>query len=316
MIIDCDPGIDDAMALALAAGSPELEILGITTVAGNVDLDRTTANALRLREFLGMDEVPVVTGSPGPLSGDRAPREDRPHGISGLGTVVLPEAARPPAAGHAAGFLVETVRSRPGEVTLVAVGPLTNIALALRAEPRLAEWARGLVLLGGSYTRRPAAPDFNMAADPEAAAVVFGAGWTVTAIGVDIAGRARAPGAVVEAMRATGRLGGELLVPCVEFPGRARGAGGPAVYDVCAVAHVIDPAVTVTVPAAVTVETAGDRSEPGARPDPDTGPAPGTTLADLRPRGPANALVATGLDVDRFWELTLAAYRGLGRRLG
>ncbi|GIH77848.1 ribonucleoside hydrolase [Planobispora longispora] len=353
MIIDCDPGLDDALALALACAAPELEIVGITTVAGNATLERTTANALRLRAFLGAGETPVVPGSADALAGHGLARENSPHGPSGLGSVVLPEAPSPPAGGHATAFLIEAVGAHPGEITLVALGPPTNIALAVRAEPRLAEWARGLVVLGGRHTRRAIAPDFNFAADPEAAAVVFGAGWTVTAIGVDVAGQARAGDAVVAEMRALGRLGRELLVPCVEFPGRAGGPGGPAVHDACAVACVIDPGVVTTAPAAVTVVTGpdpgsgpghgGGGSGPDARPatgpdarsDPDPGagagsssgsgsgsgeataaPVPGTTVTDLRPERPANAVVATALDTDRFWELTLSAYRRLARRLG
>ncbi|GGS92752.1 ribosylpyrimidine nucleosidase [Planobispora rosea] len=329
IIIDCDPGLDDALALALACAAPGLEIAGITTVAGNATLERTTVNALRLRAFLGADEVPVVPGSAGALAGHGLARHNSPHGVSGLGAVALPEVCPPPAGGHAADFLAEAVRAHPGEITLLALGPLTNIALAVRAEPRLVEQVRGLVVLGGRHTRRAPVPDFNLAADPEAAAVVFGAGWTVTAIGVDVAGQARAGDAVVAEMRTLGRLGRELLVPCVEFPRRAGGPGGPAVHDACAVACVIDPGVVTTAPAAVTVVTgpgtapgtgSGDSGGSGGGKsgggETAAGPAPGTTVTDLRPGRPANAVVATALDADRFWELALSSYRRLAHRLG
>ncbi|GAA3157123.1 nucleoside hydrolase [Planomonospora alba] len=312
VIVDCDPGVDDALALAFALGSPELEVLGVTTVAGNVSLERATGNALRLREFLGAHGVPVVPGSPRALVRDGPERTGRAHGPSGLGAAVLPEPLLPAADGHAADFIAETVRDRPGEVVLIAIGPLTNVALALRQEPRVSEWARDLVVVGGPPG--PAAPPgaagpdpgFNLAADPEAAAVVFGAGRPVTAIGLGVSARARAGPAVRQRMRALGRLGRELLVPCVESYGRARGddpAQGPPVHDACAVARVVDPRVVPAVPARVTVDTGG----------PETA---GTAVAVRHPDGPANALVATGLDAGRCWELALAAYGRLAARLG
>ena len=142
IIIDCDPGIDDALAIVLAHGSSELEILGITTVGGNVDLDRTTDNALRLREFLGFAEVPVTAGSAGALLRSRVDAA-RVHGVSGLGGAPLPPATLPVTDGHAVDFIIETLRADPGEVTLVAIGPLTNVALAVLKEPRIVDWARG-----------------------------------------------------------------------------------------------------------------------------------------------------------------------------
>ena len=135
IIIDCDPGIDDALALAFAHGDPGLEVCGITTVAGNVGLDLTTANALRVRDFAGMGHVPVVPGSGQPLLRPVLHAGDI-HGGTGLGGEQLP--ARCPAApGHAVDYLVDSISAAPGEITLVAIGPLTNIALAIRREPAL-----------------------------------------------------------------------------------------------------------------------------------------------------------------------------------
>ncbi|GAA0389715.1 nucleoside hydrolase [Microbispora corallina] len=297
VLIDCDPGIDDALAIALAHGSPALEIVGITTVGGNVALDLTTANALRLREYLGFPDVPVVPGSPGALL---RPRLDAAavHGDSGLGEVRLPPATLPPAPGHAVDFIIETLRARPGEITLTAIGPLTNVALAVRREPRLVEWARELVILGGSYTRGNITPatEFNMAADPEAAAIVFSAGWTVTMIGLDVSRSALATGAVLERMRALGTLGEDLLVPCAEFYGMVTATEGPAIHDACAVAYLIDPSLIEIEPAVVEVETLGRLTS-------------GMTVVDfdLRGRTP-NALVGTSIDVARFWDLAMSAY--------
>jgi purine nucleosidase len=304
IIIDCDPGIDDALAITLAHGSPALDILGITTVGGNVNLGYTTGNALRLREFLGFPGIPVTAGSAGALL--RTPVDAAAvHGELGLGEARLPEATLPLGEGHAADFIIETLRAAPGEVTLVAIGPLTNVALALLKEPRIVEWAREFAILGGSYTRGNFSPaaEFNIAADPEAAAIVFDAGWTVTMIGLDVSRQALAVGEVVDRMRTMGRLGADLLVPCVEFYGMVTATEGPAVHDACAIAYLIDPSLVTVEPAVVQVETSGRFTS-------------GMTVTDftLAGRSP-NALVGTSLDVPRFWDLVLRVYEDVARRI-
>jgi purine nucleosidase len=304
VLIDCDPGIDDALALALAAGSRALDVVGVTTVGGNVDLSLTTANALALREFLQLGDVPVTPGSAGALM-RRTVRAAHVHGTTGLGDVVLPAPERGPSDGHAVDFIVETLRAAPGEITLVAVGPLTNIALAVRREPRVVEWARDLVIMGGSYTRgntNPAA-EFNMLADPEAAAIVFDAGWTVTMLGLDVTLSALVTSAVLDRMRPLGRLA-DLLVPAAQFYGVVTADGGPAIHDACAVAYVLEPSLFTCVPAVVNVETTGTYTR-------------GMTVTDFKlgDRRP-NALVATSLDVKGFWDLVMGAYERLAGRLG
>jgi purine nucleosidase len=304
VLIDCDPGIDDAMALALAAGVPGLDVVAITTVGGNVDLSLTTANALALREFLDLGDVPVIAGSSGALL-KRTVRAATVHGETGLGGVVLPAPRLTAREGHAADCIIETLRAAPGEITLVAVGPLTNVALAVLREPRIVEWARDLVIMGGSFTRgnhNPAA-EFNILADPEAAQIVFGAGWTVKMLGLDVTLTAVVTNAVLDRMRPLGRLA-ELLVPAAQFYGEVTDDSGPAIHDACAVAYVADPSLVAMTPAVVNVETIGEYTR-------------GMTVVDfrLREREP-NALVATGLDVGRFWDLMLGAYRELAGRLG
>ncbi|MEV0144370.1 MULTISPECIES: nucleoside hydrolase [unclassified Nonomuraea] len=305
LLIDCDPGIDDALALALVAGSPSLELAGVTTVGGNVDLALTTANALALREFLDLGEVPVVPGSPGALLRNVI-RADRVHGSSGLGDAVLPPATRPAGDGHAVDFIVETLRAAPGEITLVAIGPLTNIALAVRKEPRVVEWARDFVIMGGSYTRgntNPAA-EFNILADPEAAAIVFDAGWTVTMLGLDVTLTALVTTDVLDRVRPLGRLAELLVVPAATAYGMVTADGGPAIHDACAIAYVLDPSLFTCVPAVVQVETAGRYTS-------------GMTVTDFKVGDRrSNALVATSLDVKRFWDVVLDAYAGLAARLG
>jgi purine nucleosidase len=320
IILDCDPGIDDALAIAFAHGHPGLDLLGITTVAGNVGLALTTANALAVCEFIGAAGTPVTAGTARPLV--RPPLDARQvHGEGGLGGAALPPAVAGPAAGHAVDYLIEVLGAAPGEITLVATGPLTNIALAVRREPRLAEWVREFVIMGGSAGRGNTTPaaEYNMWADPEAAAVVFGAGWTVVMLGLDVTLRTGAGPAVLERMGELGPLGTELLLPalgryrsgCGDTPARRGLAGpagsppreaGPAVHDVCAVAWVAEPSLFGLVPARVQVETAGQLTS-------------GMTVTDFEASGPGNARVAIDIDVDGFWELTLGAYRRVARAM-
>jgi purine nucleosidase len=300
IILDCDPGIDDALAIAFAHGHPGLDLLGITTVAGNVGLAQTTANALAVCQFIGAGETSVTAGCAGPLL--RPALDARQvHGESGLGGATLPPPAAAPAAGHAVDYIIDTIGTARGEITLVATGPLTNIALAVRHEPRLADWVREFVIMGGSAGRGNTTPaaEYNMWADPEAAAMVFQAGWTVVMLGLDVTLRTGVSPSVLERMGELGRLGTELLLPALERDRLVHEPTGPAVHDVCAVAWVAAPTLFGLVPARVQVETAGRLTS-------------GMTLTDFEAAGSAdggNARVAMDIDVDGFWELTLAAYR-------
>jgi len=300
IILDCDPGIDDALAIAFAHGHPGIDLVGITTVAGNVGLAQTTANALAVREFIGAVGTPVTAGCAGPLL--RPARDARQvHGAGGLGGATLPPPTAFPAAGHAVDYIIDTVGTARGGITLVATGPLTNIALAVRREPRLAEWVRELVIMGGSAGRGNTTPaaEYNMWADPEAAAVVFGAGWTVVMLGLDVTLRTGAGPAVLDRMGELGPLGTGLLLPALERYRSVHEPGGPAVHDVCAVAWVAAPKLFSLVPARVQVETVGRLTS-------------GMTVTDFQATGEpggGNALVAMDIDVDGFWELTLATYR-------
>jgi purine nucleosidase len=299
IILDCDPGIDDALAIAFAHGHPGLELAGITTVAGNVGLAKTTANALAVCEFIGAAGTPVTAGCAGPLL--RPALDARQvHGDSGLGGAVLPAPSASPAAGHAIDYIIDTVRAAPGEITLVATGPLTNIALAVRREPRLADWVRGFVIMGGSAGRGNVTPaaEYNIWADPEAAAAVFRAGWVVTMLGLDVTLQTSATAAVLARMRDLGRLGTDLLLPALEQYRSVSEPAGPPVHDVCAVAWVAEPGLFGLVPARVQVELTGQFTT-------------GMTVTDFEFPGEMNSgntMVAMRIDVAGFWDVTLGTY--------
>ena len=307
IILDCDPGIDDALAIAFAHGHPGIELVGITSVAGNVGLAKTTANALAVCEFIGAAGTPVTAGCDGPLVRPAIDAREV-HGDSGLGGARLPAPARGPAPGHAIDYIIDTIGAAPGEITLVATGPLTNIALAVKREPRLAGWVRDFAIMGGSSGRGNVTPaaEYNIWADPEAAAAVFRADWTVTMLGLDVTLRTGATAAVRQRMRDLGRLGTELLLPALEQYMSVSEPGGPPVHDVCAVAWVAQPDVFGLAPARVQVETVGQLTA-------------GMTVTDFEVAGLAdggNARVATHIDVDRFWELTLGVYAEVAAAMG
>jgi purine nucleosidase len=307
IILDCDPGIDDALAIAFAAGSPEIELAGLTTVAGNVELAKTTANALAVASFVGLGSVPVTAGCGTPLLRP-ALHAGHVHGESGLGGAVLPAPARTAEAGHAIDYIIAAAAAAPGEITLVATGPLTNIGLALRREPRLASWVGDFVIMGGSASRGNVTPaaEFNIWADPEAAAIVFGAPWPngVRMIGLDVTLLARATAAVQDRMRTLGALGSTLLLPALaQYRDSADTAGEPPVHDVCAVVSIADPSVFTYTPAVVQVETHGSLTS-------------GMTVTDFSESNIPNARVATGIAADRFWDVTLDAYASVAARMG
>ncbi len=317
VILDCDPGIDDALAIAFACGHPGLDLRAVTTVAGNIGLAQATANALSVLEFAGHPDVPVAAGSPVPLL---RPHVDarHVHGESGLGRSRLPQPRGRPRDVSATDLIVDTIGASPGEITLVATGPLTNVALAVRRQPALARQVADLVIMGGSATRGNVTPaaEFNIAVDPEAAAIVFGAGWRVTMVGLDVTLQARADPAVRERLVGLGRLGSGLLLPALSgyrgaddttpAPLRPPGPGpagpvaaGPAVHDVCALALVAEPGLFGCHPARVEVETVGRWTA-------------GMTVTEFGAQATeCNALVATSIDVPGFWEMVIAAWAAL-----
>jgi purine nucleosidase len=291
VLLDCDPGLDDALALLLAHGDPNIDLVAVTTVGGNVSVEKTTRNALELREYLGFDEVPVSAGAGAPLKGETRNAE-YVHGAGGLGDVTLPVAALAASDTHAVDLIIETLQAAPGEIHLVATGPLTNVALALAREPRIADWVASFTIMGGSYTRGNSTPaaEFNIYADPDAAAAVFAAGWRVTMVGLDLTLQAIVDEGIVGRMHQLGRLGIELVAPLATFWTNPLDDewDGQALHDVCAVAYVARPDLFTTKPARVEIELDGTFTR-------------GMTVVDFHSDRP-NALVPTRLDVEGFWD--------------
>lgn len=309
IILDCDPGHDDAMAILLAHGSPAVELVAVTTVAGNHTLDNVTRNARAVMTVAGVAGVPVAAGADRPLVRAQVIADDI-HGASGLDGPVLPAPTVPLDPRHAVDLIVETVMaSEPGEITLVPVGPLTNIALAVRREPAIVDRVAEVVLMGGGYSRGNTTPaaEFNVFVDPEAAHVVLGAPWAVTLVPLELTHQATATPDVLARIAALGTAPARLTVELLDFFSSTylavEGMTAPPVHDPCAVARVIDPSVVAVRDAHVVVELAGTHTA-------------GMTVADFRSptrSGAAhNAAVATELDRDRFWDLVVDALEAIG----
>ena len=298
IIIDTDPGQDDAVAILLALASPELEVLGITAVAGNVPLPLTLRNARAICELAGRPDIPVFAGCDAPLEG-RLVTAENVHGATGLDGITLPEPTMPVQDRHAVDFIIETLRREPaGSVTLIPIGPLTNIAAAFRQAPDVIARVGRIVMMGGAYFEvgnvTPAA-EFNIFVDPLAAAEVFAAGVDLVVMPLDVTHRALTSRAWVEGMRASGRVG-EVVASWTDFferYDRAKyGHDGAPLHDPCAVAYLIAPELFSGRRINVEIETEGRFTR-------------GMTVADwwgVSGR-PANALFIRDLDAPRFFDL-------------
>jgi inosine-uridine nucleoside N-ribohydrolase len=311
IILDCDPGHDDAIAILLALGCPDIELVAITTVAGNQTLEKTTLNARRVCTVAGAHDVPIYPGCWRPRVRPQVTAAEI-HGASGLDGPEFGEPTVPVRGEHAVDYLVRTLMADGEDITLVPTGPLTNVATALEREPRIARRTREVVLMGGAYTRgnRTPAAEFNILADPEAAAAVFSAGWPLTMIGLDLTHQAIATAGVMQRIRAMDTDVSRMVTGLLDFYGasyRRRGIAGdgPPVHDPCAVARVARPELMTVQDAFVVVETRGEWTS-------------GMTVTDFNGSlgRPVNAKVATTLDAGGFWDLTLAALQAVGTRPG
>jgi inosine-uridine nucleoside N-ribohydrolase len=305
IVLDCDPGHDDAIALLLALASPEVELLGVTTVHGNQTLEKTTANALKVLELAGHSEIPVAPGAERPLRRE-AYVAAYVHGESGLDGPVLPPPRTEPVDEHAVDFLARVVLASSEPVTLVPTGPLTNIGLFLARHPQAAAGVQRIVLMGGAIGEGNVTPaaEFNIWCDPEAADRVFSSGLDVTMIGLDVTHKALVGPAHAEQLRGFGRVG-QVVAELLEFYGRFHretyGWDGSPIHDAVALAHAFRPDLVETVRTGVRVDCDGELGR-------------GRTNADLRGRmgWEPNAEVGVDIDADGFVSLLLERIAALG----
>jgi purine nucleosidase len=307
IILDCDPGHDDAVALLLAQAHPAIELLAVTTVAGNQSLPKVTHNALGIATLAGIT-APVAAGAERPLEREREYAADI-HGESGLDGAVLPQASVALDPRHAVDLIVDLVMSHaPGEITLVPTGPLTNIALAVRREPRIVQRVREVVLMGGGahMGNMTSVAEFNIWVDPEAADEVFSAGWPVVMAGLDVTHQALATPDVMQRFAVLPGAKAAFMTDLLAEYGRryedVQGFDAPPVHDPVAVAIVIDEELggnhVDLVSAPIAIETTGRHTT-------------GMTVVDLRPwvAHDVSTAVVLGLDAGWFWDLVVDAVR-------
>ncbi len=303
IILDCDTGHDDAIALMTAAGNPAIDLIGVTCVAGNATLEHTLPNTLHVCQHLGI-HVPVYAGCDRPMVRDRITASDI-HGSSGLDGPVFEELTWKMEPEHAVHYIIRTLMESDGDITLCPTGPLTNIAMALRMEPKIAKKISRIVLMGGAVglgNTTPAA-EFNILADPEAAHVVFTSGVPITMMGLDLTNQALATPEIISRMAAIGNKAGALFHDIMSFTLKSQALNGLSagpVHDVTTVAWLIDPSIFQTRDLYVEIDLTH-------------GPCYGRTVCDYNSRfhHPANAAVGLGLDLDRFWDLVEHSLRNL-----
>lgn len=307
LLIDCDPGHDDAVAILF--GARHMDLVAITTVHGNNSLDNTTANALKLCALAGI-EAPIAVGCAGPLIGPRADIADV-HGRTGLDGATFPPHHRRPIATHAVDLIIAEAERHKGELVLAVIGPQTNVAAALIREPRLAGWLREITIMGGSTTVGNVTPaaEFNIHCDPEAAAVVFGCGAPIRMVGLNVTQRTGFVAADIARLRASGRRTAGAIADLMTFYLAARNRVVTSeiapMHDVCALVPFVAPELMDHVHAHVAVELAGRHTR-------------GMTVCDLRGRragastsfgaeGAKNALVAVDARSPALIDLVMEA---------
>jgi len=319
IILDTDPGVDDALAILLALRSPELRVEAITPVAGNVPLDFTLPNALRLVEIAGRPDVPVAAGASHPLV-RRLVTAGHVHGNNGLAGIEFPEPKIKPVRETAAEIIRRIVRENPNQVSIVAVGPLTNVGTVLREDPGLAALIRSIVIMGGSISAGNMTPaaEFNIWVDPEAARIVFDAGVPLTMVGLDVTRKVLFTPDHLQILEGgknpSAQAAARIMRATIENLNRGPHPMLEAMHDPLTIAHLVDPGILTLEDYCVEVETTGEftagatigwpyaparGSAPLARAA--SGDAPGSAEVEFR----ANTKVATGVKPDRFFKLLL-----------
>lgn len=297
ILYDCDPGHDDAIALVMAHRSPEIELLGVTTTCGNAELERTTANAIRVLDFLGATDVPVAAGCARPLARPLVlGTADGPSGMDG--SPYLPEPKRGPIAQHAVDFLAEKLAAAAEPMTVVATGPLTNIGLLVLKHPGVLPKIKELIWMGGVFYRKSeiiTPTEFNAFCDPESLKIVLDSGVPITMVGLDVTMQVLIEAEQYEELGKIDTQLGKLVMDWLQFYEKlhrnSMGVGG-AMHDPLALALVIDPTLVRTKPVHIGVDLNGTYTF-------------GATVADFwKERGePDNARIAYEVDADRFFKL-------------
>lgn len=296
IILDCDPGHDDAVAITLAAKSPKIDLLGITVVAGNQTLDNTQRNALNVVQCLGVD-VPVYAGCGQPMIREKITAGDI-HGATGLDGPVFEPLTRKLEKEHAVQFIIRTLMESDGDITMVTTGPMTNLGMAMRLEPRIIDKIQRIVLMGGAYTNGNVTPaaEFNIIADADAAYVCFTSGRPITMVGLDVTRQALCYPSVVERMDKIGNKASKLFVDLMGHFCRTQkeifGWEGGPLHDPITIAYLIDPSVLTTKPMNAQIDIRSTQSY-------------GRTNCDYfgYQQLPPTADVAIGIDVEKFWNI-------------
>lgn len=300
IILDCDPGHDDAIAILLAAHHPEIELLAITTVAGNQSVAKTTRNALKVCSLANVRTIPIAMGMDRPLLRPARHAADI-HGESGLDGPYVPEPDLAPVPQHGVDLLIDRLMNSEGEITLVATGPLTNIAMALRREPAIAARIKAISLMGGAIGvgNVSANAEFNIWADPEAASIVFACGCPITMVPLEVTHQALATDEIIGRLRGANRrvtaFAADLLLFFADRYRNVFGFSAPPVHDPCAVAAVVAPEIIATHMMYVEIETSSELTL-------------GRTVCDIYGKmGKApNVRVGYALDVERFWDILVS----------
>lgn len=296
IILDCDPGHDDAIAILMAARHPAIDLLGITIVAGNQTLDKTVLNGLNLCQHLGID-TPVYRGMSLPIVRNQIVAEGI-HGKTGLDGPIFAPLTRKTEEMHAVNYIIETLMTSDKDITLVPIGPLSNIAMAMRMEPRIISKIREIVLMGGAYglgNTTPAA-EFNIFADPEAAYIVFSSGAPIVMMGLDLTDQTACTLDIIERMEAVGNSAGKLFGDIMRFTlvtqNQEYGLPGGPVHDATCIGYLVDPSMFRLEAMYTEVDIAH-------------GPCYGRTVCDVHgvTHKAANCKVGVTIDNTRFWDL-------------
>lgn len=305
IILDCDPGHDDAVAIMLAAGSPKIDLLGISVVAGNQTLGNTSRNALNVLQWIGAD-VPVYAGCGRPIVRDKMIAADI-HGSTGLDGPVFPPTERSLMPEHSVNFIIKTLMASDGDITVVTTGPMTNLAMAIRMEPKIVDKIKRIVLMGGAYTNGNVTPaaEFNIIADAEAAHICFECGRPITMIGLDVTRKVLCYPAIVERMDKIKNPASDLFVALMKHFCKAQkecfGWEGGPLHDPVTIASIIDPELVTTKPMSAHVDLRSTDSY-------------GRTNCDFfdYQKKPKNVDVAIDIDVERFWDIIEEGLRNFG----